>query len=134
MRLDAYPVIGPLLVNQADVAPSSGFLRFNAPCGVHGLALVQDRDIHLLAVAAVTPGVGQFRNFVNQCKRHYAFIRLWAVMDANLRLTLDRYGFLQGHDVDRFGVMQEVWDWTTTDTSTHRKVLSESEFRTPSSP
>lgn len=115
MRLDAYPVIGPLSPNPIAIEPPTDFLHFEAPCGVHGLAQVKDRELHLLAVAAVTPGVGQFRLFIEQCKDHYLFIRLWAVMDDALRFTLLRYGFRKGEDVDKFGEMQEVWDWRKVD-------------------
>lgn len=111
MRLDAYPVIGPLSANPIAIEPPTGFLRFESEVGVHGLAQVRDRELHLLAVAAVTPGIGQFRCFIGQCKLKYSFIRLWAVMDMELRHTLIRYGFKKGHDADKFGEMQEVWDW-----------------------
>lgn len=112
-RLDAYPVIGPLLEN--DFCPNTGFLRFESPCGVHGLAQVEDRHLDVLAVVAVTPGVGQFRVFVNECKEAYDSIRFWTVLEDSMREMLARYAFTKGHDVDKFGEMQEVWDWRKVD-------------------
>lgn len=111
MRLDAYPVIGPLSPNPVSIDPTCTFLRFEASCGVHGLAQVEDRHLDVLAVAAVTPGIGQFRVFINECKQFYHSIRFWTVLEDSMREMLLRYGFTKSHDVDKFGEMQEVWDW-----------------------
>lgn len=89
----------------------SDFGEFRSGMGIDGLACVRDGELHLLSVIAATQGIGQFRNFIQQCKTAYPFIRAWCVTNDAVRPMLARYGFVRGNDVDKFGEMQEVWDW-----------------------
>lgn len=108
----AYPVIGELQEHWSSKMTGTQFKEFRSDLGVDGLAWVQENELHLLSVISGQPGSGQFREFIRQCKEAYPFIRIWAVMNDELRPVLARYEFVRGHDVDKFGEMQEVWDWS----------------------
>lgn len=105
------PVLGQLRPQRLPHTLGSPFMEFESGTGVHGLGYVAGNELHLLSVVATTPGRGQFREFMTQCQRKYAFIRCWTIMNPEMRDTLGRYGFTQGWDVDKFAEMQEVWDW-----------------------
>lgn len=106
-----HPVIGELRPNRFAGPQESPFFEFSSSVGIHGLAYVEDGELHILGVAAVTEGIGQLRLFIERCKEHYGFIRIWCVLEPKMREILPRYGFIEGRDVDRFGTFQEVWDW-----------------------
>ena len=86
-------------------------MEFDSPLGVDGLAKVNDKRLDILAVFSSDEGKGHFRDFINECKKHYVFIRFWALMNPTLEKTLTRYGFYGGNDVDCFGDIVDVMDW-----------------------
>lgn len=49
--------------------------------------------IDILALDARDPGTGQFRTFMDQCKREYETICIWEAWNVVLREVLLRYGF-----------------------------------------
>lgn len=105
-----HPVIGKLRPYR-DL--DTGFDQFDWDGGIHGLAKVENAQLHLLSIHADKPGTGQFRHFMNECKAAYKSVRVWSVWSAHLRIILRRYGFTEGVDVDKFGAFHEVWDWET---------------------
>lgn len=108
--IDSFPVVGELHEQQG--FPDSPFKNFFWDGGIDGLAYVEGQDLHILAIHAATSGIGQSREFIRQCKGAYRFIRIWCVMNEDMPTMLHKYGFTPGHDTDKFGQMQEVWDWT----------------------
>lgn len=79
---------------------------------VNGLAYVRESELNILAIWSDEPGHGHVRAFIKECQGGFTFIRFWVVENYMFRNALIRYGFTQGHDVDRFGEMQEVFDWS----------------------
>lgn len=117
MAAPIHPVIGALRPYRlaAEVLGEgaiTGFELFESDTGVGGLAKVNGSELHILALHSNIEGVGQFRDFIAKCQQHYQFIRLWTIMNELLPSILARYGFVSGHDVDQFGQMQSVLDWS----------------------
>lgn len=77
-----------------------------------GIEFVNLPEEEILAVISKDEGKGHFREFVSECKKHYASIRFWALMNPDLEKALTRYGFYGGNDIDDFGDVVDVMDWT----------------------
>ncbi len=71
----------------------SPFIRFLSPGGLDGLIKVSGTHLDILAVHTFTPGHGQFRTFINDCKREFETIRLLEVWNSRLARKLKKYGF-----------------------------------------
>lgn len=71
----------------------TGFVRFEARCGVMGLAREDGESLHVLAIESTTPGKGQFRKFVELSKKNYSNVYIWEVWNEWLRPVLRKYGF-----------------------------------------
>lgn len=110
-KCECFPVIGELHAHWSSQITGSHFRQFFWDGGMDGLAHVEGSELHLLALCSATIRSGCFREFIRQCKDAYPFIRIWCVINDDLPAILGRYGFHKGHDVDKFGEMQEVWDW-----------------------
>lgn len=104
------PVLGKLREQHPHRCLTS-FFHFKTTVGVQGLARVNGHHLEILAVHSSHPGRGDFRNFIANCKRSYASIRFWALLNPELAKTLTRYGFYGGFDTDEFGEMVDVMDW-----------------------
>lgn len=76
----------------------TGYNRFSTDHGIKGLAKVNHTRLDLLAIVASRPGTGQFRDFIEDAKKHFDEIVVWEVWNKNLEATLLRYGF--GKEVD----------------------------------
>lgn len=89
----------------------TGFMRFESPTGISGLAKTDDTRLDILAVDATTPGFGQFREFIKQCKSEYESIYIWEVWSPIMHSALERYGF---HQIKEFQIDADVegWRWT----------------------
>jgi glucan biosynthesis protein len=73
----------------------TGYHRFVSEAGVHGLAkIVGVSDLHILAVSAMNPGSGQFRDFIVRCKAEAQTIWVWEIWAEELVPVLGRYGFV----------------------------------------
>ncbi len=79
----------------------SDFRRFESPTGIDGLAKVNGDRIDILAVYATDPGTGQFREFIDQCKREFETICVWDIWGDWLALVLQRYGFRFYREIQR---------------------------------
>ena len=79
----------------------TGYLRFQSPSGIDGLAKENGDRLDLLAVNALVPGIGQFRRFIQRCKREYETICIWEVWNPMLHEILQRYGFRAYSEKDR---------------------------------
>lgn len=105
------PVLGELR-EQPEHRRLTDFMEFRSPFGVDGLARVRGNRLEILAVISVEEGKGHFRDFVSACQQRYVGIRFWALMNPELEKALTRYGFYGGNDVDEFGDVVDVMDWT----------------------
>jgi len=112
MMIERPPVIGLLLPWTCAFHPPhpTKFLRFDNG-QLHGLAFADDTVIEILAVRAHKPSTGQFRQFIQDLKAHYTFIRFWAVMNERLAGKLEEYGFRVGVDIDENGDPIDCMDW-----------------------
>lgn len=74
----------------------TGYQRFVSEAGVHGLCkVVDDRELHILAISAIRPGTGQFRKFMTLVKAEDKIraVIFWEVWNTPFAKTLGRYGF-----------------------------------------
>lgn len=73
----------------------TGFDEFDTNCDVKGLASESPDGLRLdiLTVVAESPGVGQFRTFMQLAKEKYKSISFLYVENPILRDALVRYGF-----------------------------------------
>ena len=90
----------------------TGYLRFQSPTGINGLAKEEGSHLHILAVDATQEGKGQFRAFIKRCKHEYKSVSVWEVWNPVIEKALERYGF---HRVKEFQIDAEVegWRWKT---------------------
>jgi hypothetical protein len=65
------------------------------------LAKENGNRLDLLAFNALIPGLGQFRRFIQRCKREYETICIWEVWNSWLPEVLQRYGFRAYSEMDR---------------------------------
>jgi hypothetical protein len=72
----------------------TGYERFLAPSGCHGLAKINGQAVEILAVGATEPGKGQFRAFISDCKRDFAEVRVLEIWNPDVSSALTRYGFV----------------------------------------
>lgn len=107
--MKTHPVLGGLEVDPVGHMLHTGYDRFASAIGICGLAKVTSGRLDLLAVVTDTPGLGQFRTFVNECKQHYESIYVWHVDNLVLEQALRRYGFLPTVQVD--GEVVRGWRW-----------------------
>ena len=89
----------------------TGYMQFESIAGLAGLAKVKDGDLHLLAVQADAPGLGQFRSFIVHCKNHFDTIYIWEIWNVWLPTVLEKYGFGPGVTVEPDGERLTVMVW-----------------------
>lgn len=107
----AYPVIGQTQPYAAFL--QTGYEHFVSDCGIDGLArVIHYRKLELLSVNALNPGTGQFRAFIDSCKKHYDCICVWEVWNDQLALILKRYGFHKARQREPNGEIVAGWKWT----------------------
>jgi hypothetical protein len=88
--------------DEASELLGTGYYRFHSTAGVHGLArIVGVADLHLLAVQAIAPGTGQFREFMKRCQTGFQNIWVWELWSEELPAILTRYGFVACETVER---------------------------------
>lgn len=108
------PVLGPVEPDPIGLILGTGYMRFEAPCGVDGLAktdAIEGGRIDILAVHARTPGKGQFREFIQQCKQHYGTICVWEDWNPAIGPALQRYGFTPETEIQGNGEAVNGWRW-----------------------
>lgn len=86
-------ILGAVHPNLIGQLLSTGYDEFHSPTGVNGLFKLDGATLHLLAVIATTPGVGQFRDFIQGCKAQFHTIYIWEIMNPVLNTILKKYDF-----------------------------------------
>lgn len=84
-------VLGPLHDDPIGKLIGSPFMRFESPLGIHGLAVVTDSRLDLLAVLAVKRG--SWGKFIEQAQREFSTICLLEVMNGAFGERLKMAGF-----------------------------------------
>lgn len=90
----------------------TGYDRFESPLGIRGLAREEGKDVHILAVIAMKPGTGQFREFIRHCQATYAAVFVWEDWNPLVTEALQRWGFQADTCTDAFGETLAGWKWT----------------------
>lgn len=87
------------------------YQQFFAPCGCKGLAKEKDGRLDILAVDALQPGSGQFREFIRLAKLHYRTVCVWLDMNPIIGQALARYGFTPETEIQADGEIITGWRW-----------------------
>lgn len=103
-------VLGDTIPDIISAILGTGYLRFQSPMGMNGLAKEEGIHLHILAVDASEKGKGQFREFIQQCKNEYEVISLWEVWNPIVETALQRYGFQRVEEF-RIDAVVKGWRW-----------------------
>lgn len=71
----------------------TGYMQFQSPTGIGGLAKWAGERLDLLAVHARTRQQGEFRKFIALAKGRFQTICVWEISNPILDAALERYGF-----------------------------------------
>lgn len=71
----------------------TGYQAFVSRSGITGLAKVEPAHIEVLAVHALIPGTGQFRDFIAGLKKEFPVISVYEIWNEQVSAALTRYGF-----------------------------------------
>jgi hypothetical protein len=93
--------------------------RFVSSIGVDGLAREEDEGdrITILAIHSRVIGVGLFRAFIADLKRHYKTICIWHEMNPVIGIALSRYGFTAETEILGDGEKVDGWRWDASKTN-----------------
>ena len=92
----------------------TGYMRFQSPNGLGGLAKWTDERLDLLAVHAFVEGRGQFRDFIAAAKREYKTVCVWEDWNPIVGQALARYGFSRETEIQGDGEVITGWRWDKT--------------------
>ena len=81
----------------------TGYMRFQSPDGLGGLAKWSTDRLNLLAVHASVPGKGQFRDFIAKAKLEWKTICVWEDWNPLVGQALARYGFQRETEIQGDG-------------------------------
>lgn len=93
------PIIGQNYPDPIGQLLGTGYMRFQSPTGICGLAKDDGERLDILAVDTLTPGKGQFRHFINEAKKQYSTICIWEIWNPWLEPVLLRYGFTPATEI-----------------------------------
>ena len=107
------PILGQTYPDPTGEALGTGMIQFHSAVGIDGLCCESPdgAELNLLAVFARQVGTGQFRTFIDQCKRNYSIVRVLEVWNDDLRKVLIRYGFAETRWTDVFGETLDSMEW-----------------------
>lgn len=91
----------------------TGYMRFTTDIGIDGLAKINGDRLDVLAVHAETPGKGQFRKFIEECKNNFREICVWEDFNPIVGVALKRYGFEPTMEVEFGGVIVDGWRYVS---------------------
>ena len=89
----------------------TGYMRFQSPDGLGGLAKWSTDRLNLLAVHASVPGKGQFRDFIAKAKLEWKTICVWEDWNPLVGQALARYGFQRETEIQGDGEVLTGWRW-----------------------
>jgi hypothetical protein len=114
------PILGTISLDPTAEVLGTGMVQFKSAMGIDGLCCESHdgTELNLLAVFARQVGTGQFRRFIDQCKRNYSTVRVLEVWNDDLRKVLLRYGFTETKWTDVFGEKLDAMVWVPLHPST----------------
>lgn len=95
----------------------TGYVRFQSPNGLGGLAKWTDERLDLLAVHAFVKGRGQFRDFIAAAKLQWQTVCVWHELNPIVGAALARYGFSRETEIQGNGEVMTGWRWDKTPNS-----------------
>lgn len=95
----------------------TGYMRFQNPKGVGGLAKWTDERLDILAVHSMVEGKGMFKKFVHDAKSLWKTICVWHDWNPLIGEALAKYGFKREVEIDGRGEILEGWRWDAEDNS-----------------
>lgn len=105
------PLMGEFESDPVGAILGTGYMRFQSPGGIGGLAKWSDDRLDLLAVHASVEGKGQFRDFIAQAKLVFKTICVWEDINPIVGPCLARYGFTREIEIQGWGEAVEGWRW-----------------------
>ena len=112
--MNASALLGAVEPDPIGVVLCTGYMRFQSPGGLGGLAKWTDTRLDLLAVHAMIEGRGQFRDFIASAKREWQTICVWEDWNPVVGPALARYGFTRETEVQGDGEIINGWRWDKT--------------------
>jgi hypothetical protein len=107
----AVSVLGETCVDPVGAILGTGYLRFESPTGLEGLAKPNGSRLDVLAVINPTGKAGIFRKFIAQAKTEYHTICVWHIENSIVREALKRYGFETELEIDATGEVLKGMRW-----------------------
>lgn len=104
-------LLGVVAPDQIGQILGTGYMRFQSPNGLGGLAKWTDERLDLLAVCALAEGRGQFRDFIAAAKLKYQTVCVWEDWNPIVGAALARYGFKRETEVQGDGEIITGWRW-----------------------
>lgn len=89
----------------------TGYMRYQSPTGIKGLAKWNGDKLNLLVVHTETPNNGQFHDFISKAKLEWQTICVWECWNPIVGQALERYGFQQETEINGDGEVMEGWRW-----------------------
>lgn len=108
---EEFALLGFVEPDPIGVILGTGYMRFQSPNGLGGLAKWTDDRLDLLAVHAFTQGQGQFRSFIAAAKLQWKTICVWQISNPFLGSALERYGFTPETEIQSDGEIVEGFRW-----------------------
>jgi hypothetical protein len=94
----------------ASMILGTGYDHFVSSTGMHGLGRETGERLDVLAVVTLSPGQGQFRQFIQEAKRFYQTICVWEDWNPIITGAMSRYGFTPMTDIQE-GETLTGWRW-----------------------
>lgn len=104
------PVLGALAPDSVAQILGTGYMRFEAPSGIHGLAKRDGTRLDVLAVLATKPRSGQFKRFIRECQDYYETVCVWEDWNPIVGRTLERFGFSPEIEI-QYNEPVRGWRW-----------------------
>lgn len=113
--LAALTLLGVVEPDPIGVILGTGYMRFQSPNGLGGLAKWTDDRLDLLAVHAFVEGRGMFRDFIASAKREWKTVCVWEDWNPIVGAALERYGFSRETEIQGDGEVITGWRWDSSE-------------------
>lgn len=105
------PLMGKVEPDPVGEMLGTGYVQFQSPGGIGGLAKWSEDRLDLLAVHAFIEGKGQFREFIAQAKGQFKTICVWEDWNPIVGPALKRWGFTPETEIQGWGESVNGWRW-----------------------
>ena len=104
-------ILGQTQIDPIGKILETGYLRFQSPTGLAGLAKRNGDRLDILAVHSSKEGRGQFREFILKAKSEFKTICVWEIWNPILESALSRYGFAAETEITAWGEAVKGMRW-----------------------